>query len=144
VCDFVEGARSDDGVHTTNGKVILCVPFGPGSSRLALGAARSPPTNYSHDILASPPIRVTIPDVVRRGELRPVALGPASRLRRRYADAPAGALRAFGGGRSPTALPARLEVRAPGSLLFTWAQGATHRRARLIQSESLAGSVVTG
>jgi hypothetical protein len=50
-------------------------------------------------------------------EFLPGALGPASRLRRRYADAPAGApLRAFGAGRNSTALPARLEERAPGSL----------------------------
>jgi len=49
----------------------------------------------------------------------PVALGPASRLRRRYADAPADALRAFGAGRSSTARPARFEVRAPGSLDFS-------------------------
>src|SRR5258708_7259361 len=48
-----------------------------------------------HEQLASPPIRVTIPDAGRgrrrNGEFRPGALGPASRLRRRYADAPASA-----------------------------------------------------
>src|SRR6516225_8958263 len=50
-----------------------------------------------HRQLASPPVRVTIPDAsgvtAATVRLRPGALGLASRLRRRYADAPAGAPR---------------------------------------------------
>jgi hypothetical protein len=33
-------------------QTFLCVPFGPGSRRVAPGAAQSPPTNYGHDLPA--------------------------------------------------------------------------------------------
>jgi hypothetical protein len=69
-------------------------PCGSGSRRFAPGiapaiaAVPSPATHVS--------VGVTIPDAGRRGrsgEFRPGALGPASRLRRRDADASAGAPR---------------------------------------------------
>jgi hypothetical protein len=100
-----------------------CVP----PSGRALGAWRPEPLSrslvLSSRARASPPIRVTILTrggaSAAHGELRPGALGPASRLRRRYADAPAGAPScapsASSGG--STALPARSEARAVSSFL---------------------------
>ncbi len=73
---------------------LLAFPSGRGLGACALGTARQF-RRVSNQPLRLRPFLVTIPDAasVAHGELQPGALGPASRLRRRYADAPAGAPR---------------------------------------------------
>jgi hypothetical protein len=84
------------GRMTSSRPSVVASPCGSGSRRFAPGVApvMAP---MRHRQLASPPVRVTIPDAsgvtAATVSLRPSALGPASRLRRRYADAPAGAPR---------------------------------------------------
>jgi hypothetical protein len=67
---------------------LLRVPFGPGFTRVAPGAAFTVLTGWSLTRVSTH--SGDDPDAPRRqrraGELWPGALGPASRLRRRYAD----------------------------------------------------------
>jgi hypothetical protein len=74
---------------------LLRLPTGRALARYAPRVARAIAAIH-HAQLAALPVRIAIPAPAagrRTGELRPGALGPASRLRRRYADAPAGAPR---------------------------------------------------
>ena len=75
---------------------LLRLPTGRALARFAPGVARAIVAIH-HTQLAAPPVRITIPDPAawppqRRAPSRRTR-SPASRLRRRYADAPAGAPR---------------------------------------------------